>query len=143
MAEINVREAAVASFENALRKAGMTDGIDTNAEMSDKPMFWRDSVPSNGVAEALFLVYGIQNSTSRSADNGLFTLTPYIYGTVFTRNGRGDCEYQELLANIENACNEIVPHIVFELGAEDTDTSLDPDSPIDYINFTACQTRLA
>ncbi len=142
MATINDREAFVANFEKALRTAGMVRGK-TSGTLPTDPMYWRGRVPTIGTNEALYLLYSMFDSLETvAADNKPYLRTSYIYGTVYTRNGRSDEDYQNLLANIQKSCELVTPKITFLLGGESVDTSIDPDSPIEYINFTAYQKRL-
>lgn len=138
MTTISEREAFVANFEAALRKAGMQSSRGKDAE---KPKYWRDQVKET--EKSLYLVYSVPDSPEAvAADNKPYLRTIYAYGTVFTRNGRNDEDYQLLLADIQTVCKTVVPKITMLLGGEGADTSIDPDSPIDYINFTAYQKRL-
>lgn len=139
MTTISTREMFVLDFETALRKAGMQSSRGKDPE---KPKYWRDYVKDT--EEALYLLYSVPDSPETlAADDKPYCRTIYAYGTVFTRNGRSDEDYQILLANVQTACEAITPKITILLGGEGVDTSIDPDSPIDYINFTAYQKRLS
>lgn len=140
MTTIEVREKFAANFELALRNAGMARGK-TSGTIPQEPMYWRDQVKD--MSKSLYLLYSVMDSPETSAaDNKPYTRTIYAYGTVFTRNGRNDEDYQTLLSAIQTACEAMQPQITFLLGGEGNDTSIDPDSPIPYINFTAYQNRL-
>lgn len=139
MTTINTREAFVANFEKALRNAGMARGR-TSGTIPQESMYWRDQVKD--IDKPLYLLYSVLDSPeTQAADNKPFVRTIYIYGTIYTRNGRSDEDYQLLLSAIQTACEEVQPKITFLLGGEGNDTSIDPDSPIPYINFTAYQKR--
>lgn len=139
MTTIEVREKFVANFELALRNAGMARGK-TSGTIPQEPMYWRGQVKDT--SKALYLLYSVLDSPeTEAADNKPYLRTIYVYGTIFTRNGYSDEDYQALIANIQKACNDYNPQITFLLGGEGVDTSIDPDSPIDYINFTAYQKR--
>ncbi|MDE6965516.1 MAG: hypothetical protein K2O94_00905 [Clostridiales bacterium] len=130
------REAFAADFEQALRIAGMQSG-EWGFE-SDKPKYWRGQVKET--EKALYLLYSVMDSPEvQAADNRPHLRIVYAYGTIFSRNGYSDAEYQTLIANIQAACAQKVPKITILLGGEGNDTSIDPDSSIAYINFTAYQ----
>lgn len=140
MTTISTREAFVANFESALKNAGMVRGK-TSGTITNAPMYWRGIVKDTD--KALYLVYNVYDSPETiAADNKPFMRTIYIYGTVFTRNGKSDEDYQALLSDIQTECEKAVPKITFLLGSEDAQTPTDPESIIDYINFTAYQKRI-
>lgn len=140
MATINNREAFAANLESAFRTAGMQS---SRGKDSVKPKYCRNYVPKSVQQEALYLLYSVMDSPEEmAADNMPYMRTIYAYGTIFTRNGYSDEDYQKLIANIQTACEAVTPRITILLGGEGADTSIDPDSPIDFINFTAYQNRL-
>lgn len=140
MATVNTREAFAANFESALRNAGMARGK-TSGTIPAKPMYWRGQVKDT--SKALYLLYSVLDSPeTQAADNKPLVRTIYAYGTIYTRNGYSDEDYQTLIANIQNECEAVTPQITLLLGGEGVDISIDPDSPIAYINFTAYQKRL-
>lgn len=133
------REAFAADFEKALREAGMQSG-EWGFE-ADKPKYWRGQVKETD--KALYLLYSVMDSPeAQAADNRPRLRIIYAYGTIFSRNGYSDAEYQALIANIQAACAQAAPKITILFGGEGNDTSIDPDSAIAYINFTAYQKRL-
>lgn len=138
MATINEREAFAAAFESALRNAGMQSRYGKDP---DKPKYWRGQVKET--EKALYLLYSVGDSPETiAADNKPYCRTIYAYGTIFTRNGYFNEDYQMLIEAVQTACSAVVPQITILLGGEGADTSIDPESPIDYINFTAYQKRL-
>lgn len=138
MATINDRETFAANFESALRNAGMQSKYGKDP---DKPKYWRNQVKET--EKALYLLYSVMDSPETgAADNASYLRTIYAYGTIFTRNGYSDEEYQTLIAAIQTACKAVTPKITLLLGGEGADTSIDPDSPIDFINFTAYQKKI-
>lgn len=137
MTTISAREIFAANFESVLRKAGMARGR-TSGKIPEEPMYWRGQVKDT--EKSLYLLYGVFDSPETiAADNKPTLRTIYIYGSIFTRNGYSDENYQTLISDIQIACEEAMPQITFLLGGENVDTSIDPDSPIEYINFTAYQ----
>lgn len=140
MSIITTRESFVANFETALQNAGMINGYVTSKSVI-LPMYWRGIVRDTN--KTLYLVYNVYDSPETVAsDNKPFIRTIYIYGTLFTRNGKTDEDYQILLNNIQKECEKTIPQITFMLGSEDVQMPTDPDSAIDYINFTAYQKRI-
>ena len=140
MATINEREAFAANFERALRSAGMQD-VDGGDIL--KPRYCRNRVPKPVQQEAIYLLYSVMDSPeAQAADNKPYSRTIYAYGTVYTRNGYFDSDYQKLIADIQTACEAVAPKITMLFGGEGVDISIDPDSPIDFINFTAYHKRL-
>jgi hypothetical protein len=130
-----LREKFAANFETALLNAGMQYfNVD-----DDKPKFWRGEVTN--VDDIMFLLYSVTEPVDTDyADNDLFRQQLFIDGRLFTRNGFGDSDFQDLGEEIETQCNAL--GIMIKWTGEGSDTSLDTESPIYYIEFEAQQRLL-
>ena len=92
MSKFQLREEFVAKFEQALRNAGMQSKLGTD---TDKPRYWRGQVDNTN--DALFLLYVVtDNLPLESADNKSVRRQLYLNGSLFTRNGFNDSDYQDL-----------------------------------------------
>ena len=128
MSKFQVREEFVATFEQALRNAGMQRHTGTE----DKPKYWRGQ--ADNTLDDLFLIYVVTTPVPlESADNRLFRIEEYINGEVFTRNGFNDGDYQDLCHNIEVECDKLGLNCTFQ--DEGRDNTIDTESPVYYINF--------
>ena len=128
MSKFQVREEFVATFEQALRNAGMQRHTGTE----DKPKYWRGQ--ADNTLDALFLIYVVTTPVPlESADNKLVRIEEYINGEVFTRNGFSDGDYQDLCHNIEVECEKLGLTCTFQ--DEGRDNTIDTESPVYYINF--------
>ena len=128
MSKFQVREEFVATFEQALRNAGMQRHTGTE----DKPKYWRGQ--ADNTLDDLFLIYVVTTPVPlESADNKLVRIEEYINGEVFTRNGFSDGDYQDLCHNIEVECEKLGLTCTFQ--DEGRDNTIDTESPVFYINF--------
>lgn len=130
MSKFETRERFVYLFETALQNAGMQDG--KTGQDTEKPRYWRTQVLNSD--EALFLLYVVtDNLPLDNADNKSIRRELYINGEVFTRNGFNDGEFQDLCVAIETECEKLGLYCNFD--SEGRDTSIDTESPVDYVNF--------
>ena len=135
MTNRELREKAVARFQTALNNAGMQ----RSSGIEEKPKYWRGTVKE--FTESTFLRFQVtDNIEQRAADDQPFDRIVYINGVLYTRNGFGDADYQNLADNIERECKKLNITMIFS--DEGEDTSLDPESPIAYCNFEARQVLL-
>ena len=130
MSKFLLRERFVANFEQALQNAGMQDGR-TGQEIG-KPRYWRTQV--NNTEDALFVLFVVtDNLPLEDADNKSIRRQLFINGEVFTRNGFGDTDFQNLCEQIEIECEKL--NLICVFSDEGRDNSVDTESPIDYVNF--------
>lgn len=131
-----LKEKVVANFETALNSAGLQRWTGTDP---DKPKYWRGAVKDTN--PSIFLLYQVtDNLELEAADNKSFRRSIYINGSLYTRNGFTDGEYQDLAEAIEQECE--AAKIIITFSDEGIDTSIDQDSPIYYCNFEAEQRLL-
>lgn len=136
MTKFELKEKAVANFQSALNAAGMQRSTGKDA---DKPKYWRGFVKDT--TPAIFLGFDVtDNLELDAADNDQFRREVYINGTLWTRNGFADEDYQALANNIEIECKKA--GIVFNFMGESYDASTDSESSISYIDFEAVQRLL-
>lgn len=130
-----LKEMAVANFQNALNEAGMQHSVGKQ----DKPKYWRGL--AKNTSAPLFLVFQVTDNLELvAADDETFRRVVYINGTLYTRNGFSDEDYQTLARSMEEKCAEFRIGLTFS--EDGVDTSIDPDSPICYCNFEATQKLL-
>ena len=137
MNRFSTQESIVADFINVLIAAGMqyASGADDT-----KPRFHRGFVPPEKSTEALFLRYNVDdNNTIESSDNDDFIREVVIGGEIYTRNGYGDSDYQDLCENIEKECKKSRFQIEWE--NESTDASFDVDSPMPIKRYTVIKNK--
>lgn len=135
MTKFELKEQAVLNFQNALNAAGMQRSTGNK----DKPKYWRGQVKDT--SPSIFLIYQVtDNLEINAADDTSFRRAVYINGTLYTRNGFSDEDYQLLASAIERECK--LANIIITFSDEGVDTSIDTDSPISYCNFEAEQQLL-
>ena len=135
MSKFQLREDFSATFEQALRNAGMQRHTGTE---QNKPKYWRGQ--ADNTLDDLFLVYAVtDNLPLENADNKSVRRQLYINGEIFTRNGFNDAEFQDLCINIEIECEKLGLYCTFS--DEGRDNTIDTESPVYYINFEV-ETRL-
>lgn len=133
MTKFELKEQAVANFQSALNAAGMQRPTGKDIE---KPKYWRGFVKDT--SPPIFLRFDVtDNLELEDADNNTFRREIYINGTLFTRNGFADEDYQILASAIERECKS--KKIIFNYLDESYDASQDSESSISYINFEATQ----
>lgn len=131
------QESLVSGFVNALVQAGMQNATGSS---KTKYRFFRGYVPPKHSKEAIFLRYSVdENDTPHYADNVDFMRSIEIGGEIYTRNGYGDETFKTLCNNIESECSDGGYRIEWE--GEDTDASLDADSPIALKRFTVIKNK--
>lgn len=132
MTKFELKEKAVVNFQNALNAAGMQRATGK----LDKPKYWRGFVKDT--TPAIFLSFDVTDNLELEAtDNDTFRRDIYINGTLYSRNGFSDEDYQILASAIERECKKA--NIVFNFTSESYDASTDSESSISYINFEAEQ----
>ena len=131
MTKFELKEKAVSNFQAVLNAAGMERGRISDG-YSDKPMYWRGFVKD--ATPAIFLGFEVtDNMELNAADNMSMRRAVYINGTLYTRNGFGDAQYQALASRIEDECKKA--GIIFNFNGESYDASTDSESAISYCNF--------
>lgn len=135
MTKFELKEKAVANFQSALSTAGMVRGR-TSGNVPKEPMYWRGFVKDT--TQAIFLGFDVtDNMEIAAADNSTARRAIYINGTLYTRNGFADSDYQDLASAIERACK--AAGIDFNFTSESYDASQDSESSISYVNFETVQ----
>lgn len=130
--KFELKEQAVANFQLALNAAGMQ----RSTGKQDKPKYWRGFVKN--ADEPIFLRFDVtDNLELEDCDNNPFRREIYINGTLYTRNGFADEDYQILANAIERECKKA--KIIFNYLDEGYDASQDSESSISYVNFEAVQ----
>lgn len=131
MADFALKEQAVASFETALRNAGMQDAHGTE---TGKSRFYRGVV--SNIDDSLYLNYVCtDNSEVNAADNKSVRRCVYLNGALYSRNGYADEDYQDLAEAIETECGKLGIYINFSSDGEAT--PVDTESSIYYCEFEA------
>ena len=137
MNRFETQESFVAEFIVALTNAGMQAGA--GADLT-KPRYFRGYVPPERSTDALFLRYNIdENNTLYFSDDKDFIREIVIGGEVYTRNGYGDSDYQDLCEDIEDEC--VKKGFAVEWENESTDASFDANSPISIKRFSVTKNK--
>ena len=128
MSKFETRERFVATWEQALRNAGMQSSLGTEL----KPKYWRGQV--NNDTSDLFLLYVVTgNEPLEYADNKSIRRDLYINGQLFTRSGFTDSDYHDLAVAIERECEALGLFCTFD--DENINNAIDTESPVFYVNF--------
>lgn len=129
--EYEIREQVAALFESSLENAGLYW-----SKSEKQPKYWRGRVDSQGVLDDIFCLYDITDSPELyAADNKTFIRQIFINGSIYTRQGFSNGEFQDICKSIQKMSKE--NGFIFKYQGEGVDMSIDQDSPIYYINFEA------
>ena len=136
MTNFQLKETVVADFQLALQRAGMQRASGTD---DTKPRYYRGTVTDT--EESLYLSFLVTDDLNeQSADNTSWLRTVYINGSLYSRNGFGDPDYQALANEIERQCALVGISIVFT--TDQSITPVDTESAIYYCDFEATKTIL-
>lgn len=138
MNKFETQESLVSGFLSALNNAGLQPAGGSD---QTKTKYYRGFVTKAGSDAALYVRYNVDdNDTVYSSDDSDFMRGIEIGGEVYTKNGYGDTDYQDLCYNIEESCKE--SGYILEWGGESTDASFDPDSPVALKRFTVTKNKI-
>lgn len=131
MNKYTLREQVAASFELAAEQAGFYWSKGEN-----KPKYWRGRVDAQGLVDDIFLLYDVtDNLELDAADNKSLRRQIFINGSLYTRQGFSNGDFQDRASALQDKCEEA--GFIFNFTGEGVDSSIDQDAPVYYINFEA------